>query len=274
MNTEPEDSGSVRHEPLGQGESVSASQRWWDAEAPSYYREHREQLGDVRLSWGPEQVTEAELGVLGPLEDRDVLEFGAGSGQGARWCSDQGARAIASDLSLEMLRIGQHIDQEQGVAPDGYVTADAAGLPFADESFDVAFSAYGALPFVADPHLVLREVARVLRPGGRLAFSLTHPIRWAFLDEPGPDGLSVAHSYFDRDPYVERDANGTATYVEHHVTLGDRVRQIRRAGLVLEDLVEPEWPASNTSEWGGWSPLRGAYLPGTAIFVATKPNQH
>ncbi|MBW8173165.1 methyltransferase domain-containing protein [Ornithinimicrobium sp. Arc0846-15] len=274
MNPEPDDAASVRHEPLGQGESVSASQLWWDAEAPAYYSEHREQLGDVRLSWGPEQLTEAELGALGPLMGRDVLEFGAGSGQGARWCFDQGARVVASDLSLAMLRIGQHIDHEHGVAPEGYVTADAAGLPFADESFDIAFSAYGALPFVADPGLVLSEVARVLRPGGRLAFSLTHPIRWAFLDEPGPEGLSVAHSYFDLDPYVERDANGAATYVEHHATMGDRVRQIRRAGLFLEDLIEPEWPATNTAEWGGWSPLRGAYLPGTAIFVATKPIQH
>jgi hypothetical protein len=33
------------------------------------------------------------------------------------------------------------------------------------------------------------------------------------------------------------------------------------------DLVEPEWPVWNQQEWGGWSPLRGRLLPGTAIFV-------
>ena len=80
-----------------------------------------------------------------------------------------------------------------------------SALPFADGSFDLACSAYGALPFVADPVQVLREVRRVLRPGGRLVFSVTHPIRWAFPDEPGPEGLSVAASYFDRTPYVEQD---------------------------------------------------------------------
>jgi SAM-dependent methyltransferase len=147
------------------------------------------------------------------------------------------------------------------------VQADAAALPFADGSFDLACSAYGALPFVADPVRVLREVRRVLRPGGRFVFSVSHPIRWAFPDEPGPEGLTVSGSYFDRTPYVEQDEAGRAVYVEHHRTLGDRVRDVVASGFRLVDLVEPEWPAWNGQEWGGWSPLRGNLIPGTAIFV-------
>jgi SAM-dependent methyltransferase len=117
----------------------------------------------------------------------------------------------------------------------------------------------------------MRECARVLRPGGRLVFSTTHPIRWAFADDPGPEGLVARLPYFDRTPYVEADAAGRATYVEHHRTLGDRVRELTAAGLRLVDLVEPEWPETNGQEWGGWSPLRGAIIPGTAIFVAERP---
>jgi hypothetical protein len=45
------------------------------------------------------------------------------------------------------------------------------------------------------------------------------------------------------------------------------VRELVAAGLVLEDLVEPEWPEGHTREWGQWSPLRGRLMPGTAIFV-------
>ena len=51
----------------------------------------------------------------------------------------------------------------------------------------------------------------------------------------------------------------------------EQVRQVVAAGLVLLDLVEPEWPERNTEEWGGWSPLRGRLLPGTAILVTEKP---
>jgi hypothetical protein len=92
-----------------------------------------------------------------------------------------------------------------------------------------------------------------------------------FSDDPGPDGLVVAQSYFDRTPYVEVDAAGAATYVEHHRTLGDRVRDVVAAGLVLEDIVEPEWTAGRTTVWGQWSPERGELFPGTAIFVCRRP---
>jgi SAM-dependent methyltransferase len=147
------------------------------------------------------------------------------------------------------------------------VQADAAALPFAAASFDLACSSYGGVPFVADSARVMREVARVLRPGGRWVFSVSHPVRWAFPDDPTEAGLVAGSSYFDRTPYVEQDDRGVATYVEHHRTVGDRVREIHAAGFRLVDLVEPEWPAGHDRTWGGWSPLRGALLPGTAIFV-------
>jgi hypothetical protein len=102
-------------------------------------------------------------------------------------------------------------------------------------------------------------------------FSVTHPTRWAFPDDPGEGGLTVRQSYFDRTPYVEVDDDGDASYVEHHRTLGDRVRELVAAGLVLVDLVEPEWPEGHVREWGQWSPLRGRLMPGTAIFVCDRP---
>jgi hypothetical protein len=124
--------------------------------------------------------------------------------------------------------------------------------------------------FVADSADVMRDVARVLRPSGRWVFSVTHPLRWVFPDDPGDAGLVARHPYFDRTPYVEQGPDGAATYVEHHRTIGDRVREIAAAGLRLVDVVEPEWPAENTRTWGAWSPLRGRLVPGTAVFVCVK----
>lgn len=251
-------------------ESVSASRRWWDADAEGYLAEHGAFLGDARFVWCPEGLSEADVHLLGEVAGRRVLEVGCGAAQSARWLLAQGAEPVGLDLSMGMLAGSRRLDATTGLAVP-VVQADAARLPFASGSFDLACSAYGAVPFVADSAAVMCEVARVLRPGGRWVFSVTHPIRWCFPDDPGPAGLLARDSYFDRTPYVEQDESGVATYVEHHRTFGDRVRDIAAAGLHLVDVVEPEWPADHERPWGQWSPLRGRILPGTAIFVCDKP---
>jgi len=252
---------------------VQANRSWWDGEADEYYLEHGGFLGDADFVWGPEGLREADAGLLGDVSGARVLEIGAGAAQCSRWLAGQDARVVASDLSLGMLRQGldlnQTVSDPRGRVP--LVQCDGLALPFGAERFDVVFTAYGVVPFVADSAGVMAEASRVLRPGGRFVFSTTHPLRWAMPDDPGEAGLRVIQSYFDRTPYVEQDASGRATYVEHHRTIGDRVRELTAAGLRVIDVVEPEWPASTTQAWGGWSPLRGRLVPGTAIFVAEKP---
>ena len=250
--------------------TIRANRSWWDANADEYQAEHGGFLGDARFVWGPEGLDEADARLLGPeLRGLRVLEVGAGAAQCSRWLLGQGAHAVASDLSPRQLVHAIELDAG-AAAPVPLVQADATRLPFRDGAFDIVCSAYGAVPFVADSAAVMREAARVLRPGGRWVFSVTHPVRWAFPDDPGEGGLTARDSYFDRRPYVEFDDRGVATYAEHHRTLGDRVREIAAAGLTLVDLVEPEWPAGLAEVWGGWSPLRGRLIPGTAVFVTVK----
>ena len=262
---------AVVHRSAGPAESARANRWWWDGEAPAYQAEHGAFLGDADLLWCPEGLREADAHLLGDVAGRDVLEIGCGAAQGGRWLVTAGAHVTALDVSLGMLQQSRRLDVRSGVRVERLVQADAQALPFRDEAFHVVMSAFGAIPFVADSARALREVARVLRPGGRVVFSVTHPVRWVFPDDPGPAGLVVQQSYFDRTPYVEVDDRGEAVYVEHHRTLGDRVREVVAAGLVLDDVLEPEWPEGHEREWGQWSPLRGRLLPGTSIWVAHKP---
>ncbi len=253
--------------------AASATARWWSAEAGEYLAEHGAFLGDADFCWCPEGLRESEAHLLGPIEElrrARVLEIGAGAAQCSRWLVDQGVRdVIATDVAPGMLAGAAELDARTGIAVPVQV-ADARALPFPDTSFDVVFTAFGAIPFVADAGAVHREVARVLHDGGRWVFSVTHPLRWAFPDDPTAAGLVAVRSYFDRTPYVETDADHRPLYAEFHRTIGDHVRDVVGAGFTIEDVIEPEWPDGHHQVWGGWGPERGRILPGTLIVVTRR----
>ena len=254
--------------PVDEAESLRANRADWDAYADEYQSTHGEYLGDAGFLWGPEGTREDDLGALGPVAGRDVLEIGCGAGQCSRWVLEHGGRSVGIDVSMRQLQHSRRIDEEHRVVVP-VLCASAAALPFPEDSFDVVFSAFGALQFVADAAALVQGVARVLRPGGVFAFSITHPTRWMFPDDPDTPGLTASQSYWDRTPYVEvDDVTGGTRYVEHHRTLGDWVHVLSRTGFVLTELHEPQWPPDHDRTWGGWSRTRGLLTPGTAIFVA------
>lgn len=264
----PQPSVSAERREVGEEESRRANGPDWDRYADEYQATHGAFLGDIGFVWGPEGHTEAELAVLGPVAGRDVLEVGAGACQCSRWVRAQGGRSYGLDLSHRQLQHSRRIDEATGVVVPA-VQATATALPFADRGFDIVFCSFGALQFVHDIDVAIEETARVLRPGGRFAFSITHPTRWMFPDDPTEEGLIASQSYWDRTPYVEvDDVTGETAYVEHHRTLGDWVALLAGAGFRITDLLEPQWPEHHDRVWGGWSRTRGLLTPGTAIFAA------
>lgn len=246
-----------------------AARAYWEEAAAQYQAEHGLFLGGpdgAGFVWGPEGLAEEAAQVLGPataLAGRRVLELGCGAGQCGRWLAARGADVLGVDISLAQLRFAR-----TGPRPLPVVAATATALPLATGTFDVAFSSYGAVPFVQDLAALFGEVRRVLRPGGVWAFATSHPIRWCFPDDPGYAGLRASIPYFDRQAYVERDEAGRAVYAEFHRTLADYCNVLVAAGFTIERVEEPDWPAENESTWGGWSPLRGAIIPGTLIVRA------
>jgi ubiquinone/menaquinone biosynthesis C-methylase UbiE len=116
-------------------------------------------------------ITRARLrDVLEPQPGERVLEVGPGTGyyslDVAEWISPDG-RLDIFDLQQEMLDHTMHRARGRGLTNVTATQGDARTLPYADASFDAAYlvAVLGEIP---DQDAALRELARVLRPGGRL----------------------------------------------------------------------------------------------------------
>lgn len=107
-----------------------------------------------------------------------VLDLGCGTGELARDLAAAGLRVAGCDISPQMLLRASRNSGGCG----GWVRLEPGWqtLPFASAAFDVVVAA-SVLEYVAEPAAVLRECARVLRPGGVLLYTvpdLRHPVRW------------------------------------------------------------------------------------------------
>jgi SAM-dependent methyltransferase len=106
------------------------------------------------------------------LRGKDVLEVGCGTGVHARLLAEAGANVTAVDLTPTAVELTRRRLELQNLAAD-VREADAQELPFADASFDFVWS-WGVVHHSEDTRRVIAEIARVLRPGGRLALMVYH----------------------------------------------------------------------------------------------------
>ena len=217
----------------------------WDAQSDEYQAAHSAELvGDNALAWGIWRIPEADLRVLGDVQGKDILELGCGQGEWSLALARKGARVVGLDNSAARLSYARRYQEGQGVRfPLVHASADMA--PLADESFDIVFCDYGAMTFLP-PDRSVPEVARLLRPGGLLAFTTTHPFLWccwpAGADEARPE---LVADYFTID-FDEDDG-----IVDFNAPLGRWIRIFVGSGFVIEDMIEVQPPEGASSSFGG-----------------------
>jgi len=103
----------------------------------------------------------------------DVLDVACGSGNAALRAAQAGGRVVGVDLTPELFEAGRRLAAEAGVEIE-WVEGDAEALPAADESFDAVVSVFGCM-FAPRHRVAAAELARVLRPGGRLCVAAWTP---------------------------------------------------------------------------------------------------
>jgi len=105
---------------------------------------------------------------LGDVRGRRLLDLGCGAGENSVYFALRGARCVAADLSPGMVQVACQLAERNGATIEGCV-ANATALPFPDSSFDIVYAA-NLLHHIPEPHRALREMHRVLVPGGKACF--------------------------------------------------------------------------------------------------------
>ncbi|UBU14705.1 class I SAM-dependent methyltransferase [Nonomuraea gerenzanensis] len=136
----------------------------WNGYEGEHWAAHFDRYDAVNSGFNATLLDAAAIGA----GDR-VLDLGCGNGQVTRLAARQARHAVGVDLSEPMLARARSVAAAESVANVTFEQGDVQVHPFPEGSFDVAISRF-AVMFFGDPVAAFGNVARALRPGGRLAF--------------------------------------------------------------------------------------------------------
>jgi SAM-dependent methyltransferase len=194
-------------------------------------------------------LQEAVVGRADPKPGERVLDAATGTGAAAILAAKRGADVVGLDLAPALLETARQRAVEEGV-PVQFDAGDAEELPYHDASFDVVVSTCGVM-FAPDHGAVASELARVTRPGGRLALGCWTPdgglaqmfgMMRPFLPPP-PEGVGSPFAWGDEEHV--RELLGDAFDLE----LSEHVSTLRVADA------EGYWELFSTS----YGPTKSAY---------------
>jgi SAM-dependent methyltransferase len=227
-------------------EYLAANVGAWEARADEELALARRSWGAEEPTWGIFHVPESEVGLLpeaGRLAGARVVELGCGTGYVSAWLARRGARPVAVDPTPGQLAIARRMQEEHDL-PFPLVRAAGEEVPLRSGAFDLVISEYGAAIW-ADPDRWVAEAARLLRPGGELAFLGNSTLLMTCV----PDEAGVPATDRLRRPQfgMYRFDWPDDPEVDFHLMHGDWVRLLRRNGFVIDDLIEIRAPEGATS---------------------------
>jgi SAM-dependent methyltransferase len=247
----------------------------WDRLAAAYQRE----VGwpEDELSWGLRCPSERELGLVSDVaRGAATVVIGCGGGQDLVALAHLGAGPLTGiDPSAEQLAHAARRCEAAGVDAR-LVRAGAEDLAvLADGTADLVVSVQ-ALDYVADLAACFGEVRRILRPGGRLAFSVLHPADLSTDDRP-PHGWHTAYFTEQRDWEWSGLADEPVRLRSWFRSPAAWFTAVTAAGLEVTRLLEPAPVADPRWRELGWldeaTEAKLDLVPGTIALTAVRPRR-
>ncbi|WP_308209427.1 class I SAM-dependent methyltransferase [Allokutzneria sp. A3M-2-11 16] len=145
----------------------------WNGDQGAFWTRRAQRFDDGVAAYRDHFFTAAAI-----EPDATVLDIGCGSGQYTRDAARlaKNGSAVGVDLSTRMLDLARELAEREGISNATFLQADAQIHPFTEGGFDVAISRHGAM-FFGDAEAAFANIARALRPGGRLALLTWQPAK-------------------------------------------------------------------------------------------------
>ena len=212
---------------------LNASREHWEKQAENWAAWARTPNFDAYWQYSPAFFE------LVPTPGTRTLEVGCGEGRVTRDLVKRGHRVTAVDATAALLKLAHDADENSA-----YLRCDAAALPFADKSFDLAVF-YNSLMDVDDMEGAVREGARVLAPGGRMSACVTHPIPDAghFESDATDAPFVISGTYLGPRRWVDIAAERDGlemVFAGWAYTFEGYFRVLEEAGFAIEAVREPQ----------------------------------
>ena len=223
----------------------------WNQNASYWVRIIREQRDRYRN----ELTDAAVLQAIGPCQNMKILDAGCGEGYMCRKLADLGAQAVGIDASERLIEAARNHPGQQH-ASMSFEVASADSLPYADGSFDLVLCNH-LLNDLPDPSDTIRELARVLRPGGRIVILMLHPCFYnKHSERTSASNGGIAAAYFETrsiSQHFEVDGlTSPASNTAWFRPLEFYTEELRKSGFFLSSLTEPHPTPAQLHEDPWW----------------------
>jgi ubiquinone/menaquinone biosynthesis C-methylase UbiE len=221
---------------------------------------HEEGLDHPGITWsdlarldhfhtGGLEATKGLGNLLGPRSDQRVLDVGSGLGGPARYMAATfGCHVTGIDLTSDFVRVATTMSGYAGLADKNtFIVANALQMPFADASFDLAYSQHVAMN-IADREGLYAEIRRVLKPGAQFGVHDVLIGNGELLEYPLPWASTAETSHLVPEAEMQSLITGAGFELVKSVDMTDIAKQFFRAQI--ENPPDPSGPRNMTAFLG------------------------
>lgn len=199
------------------------------------------QTGESRICF----IMPNMLRFMGDVKGKKILDLGCGEGGYSRELTKRGAQLVSIDCSAKAIEYAASMAKEEHLDIEHFVRNSNDLFDIESEQFDIVLCSM-MLMDCEDFEGTLREVVRVLKPGGKLYASVLHPCFDGNHDTgigrqgTGIDRQVVVMNYFEPKEWEAPLWGGTIPVIWRHRTMEEYVKTFIKVGLTIVDLNEPQ----------------------------------